>query len=231
MAILWGTLTPALMLAVHKYWVPKLLHNADESAGHEPHPQQSTPGLIKPRVQFLKKCAIWTACVLFAFICGYKAAEYASSGWSFYRLWLVFSVFACLTVTDAERMLIPNECSLVLLAGGSIWMIGLWVIAGEFPIWTLAACLISMVTMLLGLLLIKAFAKAGLGMGDIKIISALSFVCGIRTGCYVMIIAMVLSALCSSLMLVAKKRGLKDLLPLGPFMWVALGSSIIFKLI
>lgn len=232
MAILWGILIPTLMLAVHKYWVPKLLIDAEKSANHRTvHQEAHTPGHALPRVQFLRVTAIWIVCGLFASICGYKAAEYAISGWSFYRLWLVFTVFACIAVTDAERMLIPNKCSLILLTGGCVWLIGLWISTGEFPLWTLTACLISMVVMLLGTLIMAAITRGGLGMGDVKIISTFSFVCGIHAGCYVLTMALILCALCSALLLAAKKRGLKDLLPLGPFLWVALGISMIFKLI
>lgn len=231
-AILWGITTPAMMLAVHKWWIPRLKNTAVESAEHcSEIPNEGIPGQTMPRVLTKGYSAILMLCSLIALICGFRTAEFADSGWSIFRLWLVFSVFSCLAVTDFELMLIPNKCSLVLLLGGAICLVGQWVESGAFPMPELVGRILSAVIILVVMLIMVFVTKGGFGMGDVKIISSFAFICGISAACYVVTLALLLCALSSSFLLLTKKKQLKDLLPLGPFLWLALGIVIIIRFI
>jgi hypothetical protein len=46
-----------------------------------------------------------------------------------------------------------------------------------------------------------------------------------------MTVALFVCALCSSALLLTKKKQLKDLLPLGPFLWIAMGVLILIRFI
>lgn len=232
MAVLWGIATSVMMFAVHKYWVPRLVNIAGETAEHHSEKQNvSAPGQELPRVLFRGFSAIWIICGLFAFICGFRVAIFADSGWSIFRLWLVFSVFSCVAVTDYELMLIPNKCSLVLLLGGLICLVGEWIGSGAFPVAEMVACLLSAGIILVVMLIMVFVTKGGFGMGDVKIISSFAFVCGLSAACYVVTAALLFCALISSLLLLTKKKQIKDLLPLGPFLWLSLGVMIVLRFI
>lgn len=232
MAVLWGIATSAMMCAVHKFWVPQLANIAGETAEHCSDKQTvNAPGQELPRVLFHGYSAIWILCGLFAFICGLRVAAFADSGWSIFRIWLVFSVFSCIAVTDFDLMLIPNKCSLILLLGGVICLVGQWIGSGVFPAAELIACLLSAGIILVVMLIMTFVTKGGFGMGDVKIISSFAFICGISAACYVVTAALFLCALSSSFLLLTKKKQLKDLLPLGPFLWLSLGIMIIIRFI
>lgn len=231
---LWGILTLAVMAATNKYWIPALHKKEMESASKEETGDdlgqalpQTFPG-FKGRMYYI----ILAISAIFAFACGYFAAVYlrADTRW-FAALWLAFSVLACITVTDWQLFLIPNKCSLVLLAGGCLLLVWEWIAKGAFPTAYALEGVISLVVCLVVLLLMSLVSRGGIGAGDVKIASTLAFILGLRAVCYILVIALLLSAVSSAVLLLTKKKHLKDLLPLGPFMWLAMGLLVLLNFI
>ena len=233
-SILWGVSVPTVMIATVKWWLPQLNH-AEDPAEQDNRKESCVPGRYTPRTPFFQKTplgfAALAAVCCFCMACGYVAAEGAVSVWSILRMWVGFGMLACITVTDAELMIIPNKCSLALLLFCTALYGCQWIADGAFPGTGLAESLICGVICLVMLLVISMFTKGGLGMGDVKIMSSLGFLCGLRTVCYVMTVALFVCALCSSALLLTKKKQLKDLLPLGPFLWIAMGVLILIRFI
>ena len=231
-AILWGLLTPAAMWAVWKYCLPRLAEIAGNAASDTNNEQVPVPGQSLPRTVFFRtvrnRAVTWIVCGVLSAVCGYIAADSAVTALSFIKMWLVFLVLACITVTDVELMLIPNKASLVLLGGGVVLLGVQWIRNGEA---TILASVVSLVICLILLLIMAWVTKGGFGMGDVKIISCVGFLCGIKTVCYVLTLSLFACALSSMLLLAVKKKHLKDLLPLGPFLWLAMGFAICLRLI
>ncbi len=231
---LWGILTLAVMAATNKYWVPALHKKEMESASKEETGDdlgqalpQTVPG-FHGRMYYI----ILAISTVFAFACGYFAASYlrTDTRW-FAALWLAFSVLACITITDWQLFLIPNKCSVVLLVGGCLLLVWEWIAKGAFPVGYALESALSLIVSLVVLLLMSLVSRGGIGAGDVKIACTLAFVCGLRAVCYVLVIALVFSAISSAILLMTKKKQLKDLLPLGPFMWLAMGLLILMNFI
>lgn len=235
-ASLWGLSIPLIMWVTIRYWLPKLTDQPTETAmSDEADNMKPNPGQFVPRTRCFQsnkwQIAYLIICGIFAAICGYAAITYANSPMSFVRMWMVFGVLACVTVTDIELFLIPNECSGVIILGGSILLVAQWFLEGTFPISMLLEGLLSLTICLILLLLMAAITRGGFGMGDVKILSSIAFVCGMRTVCYVLTLALIFSAVGSAVLLLTKKRQLRDLLPLGPFLWMAMGLLVLLRLI
>lgn len=228
MALLWGAQTPLFMWVVYRYWVPKLRVHAGQSAEHYEEEVLSlgVPGHRVLRPPFVKMIAGMVFASMLAFVCGYRAASMAVSSEGLFRMWAAFAVYTCITVTDLKCMVIPNECSLLLLGAGAAALVFRWIGTGVFPVSELVGYGTALIVGLVLLLIMAAVTKGGMGMGDVKIVSSLGFLFGLRSICYVLTIGVVLSALVSTLLLALKKKKMKDLLPLGPFLWGGLGISI-----
>jgi len=232
---LWGLTVPTVMIATLRWWLPQL--NCAENPAEQDCARKGNcaPGRYTPRAPFFQKTPLGVAALViaccFCMACGYVASAKASSIWSILRMWAGFTILACITVTDAELMIIPNKCSLALILFGTVLYAFQWIVEGQFPVAGLLESLICGAICLVMLLAVSAFTKGGLGMGDVKIMSSLGFLCGLRTVCYVLTLSLFVCALCSSVLLLAKKKQLKDLLPLGPFLWIAMGTLILIGFI
>ncbi len=232
---LWGILTPVIMAFTNKYWIPALYRKQEEAASETDETGDGL-GHALPQTYPLRdeplRLPVLILSGIFAFACGYFASSYISANarW-FVSLWLAFCVLACIAVTDCKLLLMPNKCSLALLAGGCLLLVWEWIDSGSFPSGYALQSIISLVVSLVMLLLISFVSRGGVGMGDVKIVSCLAFVCGLRAVCYLLIFALLFSAVFSVVLLLTKKKQLKDLLPLGPFMWIAAGLLILLNFI
>lgn len=234
-AILWGLSTAAATWLVIRFWLPKLAQLHTDPASSDESELKPNPGQYMPRMKVFQN-NVWQWILiagvgLFAAVCGYMAADFAASAVSFIRLWLGFAVLACIAVTDLELFIIPNKCSLVLIAGSVILLLVQWLLDGVFPMQEGISCAVSGTVTLVILLVMSAVTRGGVGMGDVKILSALAFLCGFRMACYVLTLSLMLCAVSSVVFLLTKKKQLKDLLPLGPFMWVAMGLLVLMRII
>ena len=234
-ASLWGLTTAAVMYFTIQLWLPKLaqLHTdtASSSEGEQDLPLRQ---YMPQRKVFQNNGWQWgmlAAAGLIAAICGYVTADCAVSGISFVRVWLVFLVLACIAVTDLELFIIPNKSSLILLAGNLILLTAQWIVQKEIPAQEAISCVVSGVVALMILLIMSAVTRGGVGMGDVKILSAMAFLCGFQMACYVLTLSLVLCAIASAVFLMTKKKQPKDLLPLGPFMWAALSLLVLMRII
>lgn len=236
--LVWAVLTSATIFLTIWKWLPLLSlrkegsscpENANEGCGVAQQPSPSNSNSI-----FSTKLVCWstiTVCALYGFVCGYNVAQSATSLVSFLRMLLTFLVLACVVITDFSYYIIPNMCSAILLGGGVVLTAVQWIQEGQFQYQILLASVINFVITLIALLLFAAITRGGIGLGDIKITSSLAFICGMRAMCYSLLIALIFCAICSLVLLLTKKKRAKDLLPLGPFIWVAFGISLLLRII
>lgn len=133
-------------------------------------------------------------------------------------------------VTDIKEHRIPNILT-ALLASCEIIMLLIDWIAGkpEALAYTFSAVFSCLVTVLL-LSVASFLSKGGLGLGDIKLLAALSLFGSV----YLIGSAVIISMLCCSaagvILLVIKKRSVKDGLPYGPFLLIGLVAAVLMNL-
>ena len=115
--------------------------------------------------------------------------------------------------SDIRDRIVPNTVCLSIAGLGCIHMI----LSGGFQ-WTM----INVLAVLILLLLIKAFFKDGIGMGDIKLLLASSFLLNVFSIAVGMLLGCVLAAVIGSL----RFRSLKESMPLVPFL--AVGLTVVY---
>lgn len=133
------------------------------------------------------------------------------------KIAVVFSVLAIIVVTDVNDHIIPNYCSIVLVAARGISFIAELFLYKELAFSGLLSSVISASICLCILMVSYWITHGGIGYGDIKFFSALGFLCGIYTAVFTMLFSMLFCAVVSCVLLLTKKKTIRDSIPMGPF--------------
>lgn len=210
----WGVGVFAVMTIVIKYGLPRLAARSEDLPEGKYPPDKKT-------LLFLPAAAAYAA------ICGYTAYGYVVSPIGWMRLFVTVLALAAIVWTDAVFFLIPNVISASLLIAGILLCGAEFIFDAQNARYWFFYGGISLVVSFLFLFVIAKLAKGGLGYGDVKALCGVSFVCGLRAGIFTMFYAFVLCAMVSVVYLLLKKKNVKDLLPLGPFLWLGFGAAVL----
>ncbi len=248
-SILWGLMTLTIMILTIKYYLPKL-ESRVKGVGSETHSgkhlelkEKNTKDdkltksrssdynikkLIKgePHRRFL----IIVLCFIFATLCGYVASVNTSSLLYFLKVMLTFNVLACVFITDIELKVIPNMCSLVLIVARIITILIEFIWIKEYANEWLKNSIIALIVSFIFLIVISLISKGGIGEGDIKLLSSIGFLCGIRAGFYTLFFAFFTCAIVSTVLIISRKKQHKDTISLGPFIWLGFGITVLLTI-
>lgn len=218
--IIWGIVSALLIFISTKYYIPRLSQRSNGKLSNE-----------KGKVSRTNKIVIILLIVLFSGICGYFTSENATSVINITRIAIAFFVLLLVAQTDYTYMIIPNMCSEILLAAGIMSILAEVILDRDnVAAWTLNCILSALITLVI-LTLMSKLTKGGIGLGDVKIFSSLSFLCGLRCVFATLMMALIICALVSIVLILLKKKTMKDALPLGPFIYFGYGISIIMAII
>lgn len=241
-SLIWGILALAIMSITIKYYLPMLSKRAQVRASEASANSEDNDVKIELPIEqdgkyhsdILNRRVIMLLmlllCAGFAMWCGFTAAEHSASIVGMLKMTLGMCVLSCIFITDMELMMIPNLCSLVLLGGRILTIIAefIWMKDEAMP-WLLNS-VIALVISLLLLVIMAKLTRGGLGIGDVKLFSSLGFLCGVRAVCFTLMFAFLLCALASTGLLLSRKKQLKDPLPLGPFIWLGYGVTVLLSI-
>ncbi|WP_034448917.1 prepilin peptidase [Butyrivibrio sp. AE2032] len=166
---------------------------------------------------------------LFAAVCGYFAQINASDLLSYLKLSMGMLILFAVVITDMELFVIPNLFVLILLGGRIVFFIAELFVIGQSAWMLILNNLLVGIIVMVFLLIMSAITKGGLGAGDIKLYAALGFLCGANMAVFSLFFALIVSALVSLILLISKKKKLRDSFPLGPFVCFGFGLSIILS--
>lgn len=218
--IIWGVISALLIFVSTKYYMPRLSQHSNAKTEDN-----------KGEIIRINKIVIIVLIVLFSGICGYFTSENATSVINITRIAIAFFVLLLVAQTDYTYMIIPNLCSEILLAAGIMSILAELIFHRDnVAAWTLNCILSALVTLII-LMLMNKLTKGGIGLGDVKIFSSLSFLCGLRCVFATLMMALIICALVSIVLILFKKKTMKDALPLGPFIYFGYGISIILAII
>ena len=184
-----------------------------------------------------RSARLWTVCAAaVGMACGCSLDDS-----SFYlpgalRLCTALSCLAGAAVCDAKGKRIPNLFPTAMLAVYIIASALDWLFLPDVRAASYVGGLISGILILALLTLFRGisrllFHQAGIGMGDVKILTALGCLLGVN-GAVGSLLAGQFAALATALiLLVAKKATLHDTLPLAPFLWAGLTVCTLFRFI
>ena len=134
---------------------------------------------------------------------GWFAALRTAAALDQLRLLLVMAALCAAAGVDLTRRRIPNLLSVLLLAGFAVCTALDFLLRRERAAGLLLA----------GVLI----SRGGIGMGDIKLFSALSLLLGLYGGMCTLILAQLAALVCAVVLLLARKATLKDSIPFAPF--------------
>lgn len=241
----WGIITIVVMYMTIKYYLPILIETrpsvaskVQEQLDLQDEVQKNLSSIvvnIRERNKIItttRKNGILLICGgVFAVVCGYYAGASATSWISFLKMTLTFVVLASACITDYEFLLIPNLCPIVLICGRFVIAILEFIFMKDEAILWFGNSVIALIITLIFMLLMSKITKGGIGMGDVKLFTGVGFVCGIQAVCFTLMIAFFICAVLSLGLLLTSKKGLKDALPMGPFIWIGFGITIILRIV
>lgn len=135
------------------------------------------------------------------------------------QLFLMIAVYGMLlliSIHDQETSLIPDRWSVLLLACGMIDYIS----SSSPPIGERMAgffCVSSF------LLIVSWASRGGIGGGDVKLMAAAGFLCGVKSIIQAALIGFFLAGLYGAGLLLSRRAGRNDYFPLGPFLCFGIG--------
>lgn len=217
-SLIWGCLTLACMFFTFKFYLPRLETTVKDNR------LEARAVSKRTKVISIVIGSIFAAC------CGYIAWRNCTSLISYFKLMSGMMVLCIVSITDSTLMLIPNICSVVLLVCRGISIILEFIFFRDTAVSSLVDSAITLVIVLVLLLVMSRVTHGGLGMGDVKILSSIGFLCGLRSVMVSMMMAFILCALFSTYLLLSKKEHFKDAIPLAPFIWAGYGIGIILSI-
>lgn len=215
----WGVIAALEFFWVTKYYLPVLLQRSEEKSTIETVSLQ--------RIDYV----LAISSVVFSVACGYYATENCSTWFNLCKIAITFFILNCIWLTDLKLMIIPNICSLILLGAGICILVIEFVLNRQNAMSWLINDAISLLITFILLVFMSRITKGGIGMGDIKIFCSLAFVCGIRGVFCTLLMAFSLCAVFSILLILIRRKSIKDNLPLGPFILMGYGVSVILAII
>lgn len=192
-------------LKVRKPYIPE-----EQRDGSVPSDTISSDGKwfwIIPSMLFVVSCGLFCFGMLRVNLRFYEALRNA-----FMCVWI-----GTIGFIDAKEKIIPNE---MILIG-----IGSWILLTIYEIFYIGYAWKSCLMFGLvgagvcggGMLLIALIVKSALGMGDVKMFTVLGLIYGLSITYSILLFTMIIMAIISIILLIAKKVTRKTAIPVGPF--------------
>lgn len=165
----------------------------------------------------------WLGSALFAVLTGICCSRMLGYGlhWvNILKLLICMELLLAAAIVDFYTKKIPNKLVLGLLALRAIIFIPEYFCDGLDFMNVLIACLIGFFGCLVVFYLLSVLTKGGFGMGDVKLIAAMGAMIGISGTLYSILFGMLICMLAAVGLLILRKKGMKDQLPFGPFIYM-----------
>lgn len=182
--------------------------------------------------EFHKKeiLAFAVAFVLLNLAIGLFCYDRTTSLLSFFKVELIFIITCIIAVTDLKLGIIPNVFSLLLFFIGVVFhCIDIFIInsCDREIIWQILIYnVISSIIVVIVLWILSAVTRSGMGFGDIKYLGAICFTGGITLLLISLMISLICSLVFGLIVVVLKKKKMKDTIPFGPFMLLGVITCI-----
>lgn len=178
-----------------------------------------------------KKEYIVLAVSVFACFATYLISQYvyhqADIFWT-YRWQIAIGLLVPIAVIDFRERIIPNKLLLIGLAFTFVTMGVQIACSPDYFISILGNAFVGLIAGGGIFFFASLFVKNGIGAGDIKMFLLLGFLLAFRGIFNVLLYSMATSAVYAIVLLIGKKKTIKDELPLAPFALMGIVISILF---
>ena len=146
------------------------------------------------------------------------------------KISLCMLILFMVVVTDMELSVIPNLFVIILLLSRFVFLI-FDLLDPRMEAWTLLLSnLVIAVIIVAFLIIMSVLTRGGLGAGDIKLYGAIAFLLNFSAVVFTLFIALLGASLLSIVLLIAKKKKIRDSFPMGPFICLGFGLTMILGL-
>ena len=226
LGICWFLAAALSAILTIKLYLPKLLKRSRfyDSDAPESFPKRK----YAPRI--LVNWRMWAMVIILATVAGlsgYNASKSDLDLTAVLRLSTAVVIFPCAAITDIETELLPNFLSVVMIISRIILAAVEFFLNQNEALTGIISSMIVLIVCFVFLLIMSVITHGGLGGGDIKLLAATGFLCDIMIAIGTYIIGLFLCALVSLILLISKKKTVKDVLPLGPFICAGYFISVI----
>lgn len=151
---------------------------------------------------------------------GWMTSSLTPEFWNYGKWCVVALMLLAAMMVDYRCHRIPNAVVLFGYAAGALLLAVEFIFHRQGVLRSLLAALIGASFCLVLLYLLARLTREGVGMGDVKILSAMGWLLGVVPALISLFLAMIVCALVAVVLLLSKKKTAKDVLPLGPFLFL-----------
>lgn len=210
--LIWGIANVAMILTSIKWYLPKIIKDSEEEI----------PNTTKKEIVVI---ALFSLGVTFA--CGFFSGLRGDEFLSVLRMLIGLIILNVTAITDYKTMKIPNLCILIMLGGRFFVFVLEFSMYGSQAFSSMVGSLLVGVIGLVFFLLMSKITRGGIGYGDVKEFSAIGFLCGFRALIYTVLFSFLVTSIVSAVLLLSKKKSIRDAVPMGPFIWLGFAITII----
>jgi leader peptidase (prepilin peptidase)/N-methyltransferase len=235
--IIWCVIALTVCILTRKYYIPYYINSkkhtqtSDDSKSTDEKDVKSEP-VVRSKILDNKtvKLIFYILIGIFSAVFGFFTFNNASDYVSLAKIFFCMLILLMIVVTDTELSIIPNLLVLILLLSRFIFLV-FDLFNPQKEAWKLLLNNVIVSLVILAFLIIMSkITRGGLGAGDIKLYAALAFVSNLNTVVFTLFFALLGSALLSIVLLILKKKKLRDSFPMGPFICLGFGLTIILGL-
>lgn len=221
--LIWAASSYVAVLITVQCYLPRLMSSLE---GHE---EMGNRSLLLGTVH-LPFWIIYVVSVSVAVLCGWASSIRGDTWINVFKMIVTCGVLNMAAIIDLKLYRIPNPLILIFVMGRGLSFVAELIFDNQLLVWGMWNSVIAGGISLLLFFLISKITHGGIGYGDVKLFSALGFLCGMRAVIYTVILSFLLCSVVAALLLVTKKKGRKDGLPLAPFVWMGFAATVVMGL-
>lgn len=186
----------------------------------------STPDSSAGRRHVFAICLYIGANVGLSVVAASFAYPYASGQIAMIKLLVMFAVFAAAAPADVLTHKIPNLLVLTVFLVRVVLFVP--EIIAQPSQWQqlVAGSAIRALAVFSLLMMLAVLSRGGFGMGDVKLMTAQTFLCGAYSASYTFFFALVSCAAVMIILILSSQKKRKDVIPLGPFFYIGYVLSL-----
>lgn len=221
--LIWGSVNALGVFSAIRWYLPRLQDDSNKL-------EEIESGMHNKVKNKRMRSTILLVSTAIAIVCGWIAYNKQVEIVDMVKILITLCILSVISITDIEFYKIPNLCVFMLIISRVLCFIPEFIMERErFGI----NCIGSIVTgglVTIVLLVISKMTHSGIGYGDVKLFGAIGFMYDISLVLYTLVFGFFICAIVSTILLVAKVKNFKDVLPLGPFIWFGFVATILLRL-
>ena len=143
------------------------------------------------------------------------------------KIVLVYIAGLTAMIFDIKYHTIPNLIPVVLLAARAVLVGFEFLFRKDVALSQLISSALGLSVCFVFLFIISKATHNGMGMGDVKLLSSIGFMCGLYAVCSILLMGLLASCIISILLLVFKVKTVKDYIPFAPFIYIGIICTIL----